>query len=68
MKSKDNNVVRKNPSICGVETKAKITFEAYKVSLSSKKDRKIFLNALMNPPKPNEQLKAAAKRYRAATT
>jgi len=32
--------------------------------LSSKKDAKIFFDALMNPPKPNEALKKAVKRYK----
>lgn len=32
--------------------------------LSSEKDRAIFFDALINPPKPNEALVKAAKRYR----
>jgi len=28
------------------------------------RDQKIFVQALLNPPKPNEKLRKAAKRYR----
>lgn len=34
----------------------------------SKRDRDVFLDALSNPPEPNERLKAAARRYRARGT
>lgn len=44
--------------------KAKIIVEERKNLLASKKDRETFFNALLNPPKPNDKLKAAAKRYK----
>ena len=31
--------------------------------LASKKDRKIFFDAIINPPKPNKNLIGAAKKY-----
>lgn len=46
--------------------KAKIIIEERKNLLASKKDREIFFDALLNPSKPNEKLKAAAKRYKQA--
>ncbi len=46
--------------------KAKIIIEERKNLLTSKKDREIFFDALLNPSKPNEKLKAAAKRYKQA--
>ena len=44
--------------------KAKIIVEERKTLLASKKDREIFFNALLNPPKPTDKLKAAARRYK----
>ena len=44
--------------------KAKIIVEERKTLLASKKDRELFFNALLNPPKPTDKLKAAAKRYK----
>lgn len=46
--------------------KAKIIVEERRNLLTSKKDRETFFDALLNPPKPNEKLKAAAKRYKQA--
>lgn len=46
--------------------KAKIIVEERKTLLTSKRDRETFFNALLNPPKPNGKLKAAAKRYKQA--
>jgi uncharacterized protein (DUF1778 family) len=37
--------------------------EEHKKILASEKNRKIFFDALMNPPKPNQALKKAFKRY-----
>lgn len=37
--------------------------EGHKKILASKEDRRIFFDALMNPPKPNQALKKAFKRY-----
>lgn len=44
--------------------KAKIIVEERKILLASKKDRETFFNALLNPSKPTDKLKAAAKRYK----
>ncbi|MDH7463914.1 DUF1778 domain-containing protein [Chitinophagaceae bacterium 26-R-25] len=40
----------------------KITEEHNKI-LATQKDKKIFFDALMNPPKPNQALKKAFKKY-----
>jgi uncharacterized protein (DUF1778 family) len=40
----------------------KITEEHNKI-LATENDRKIFFDALMNPPKPNQTLKKAFKKY-----
>lgn len=50
-----------------LQEKAKIIVEEHKAILASERDRKIFFDALINPPKPNDSLKAAAKRYKKAT-
>jgi uncharacterized protein (DUF1778 family) len=44
--------------------KAKRIVEEKNTLLTSKKDREIFFHALLNPGKPNDKLKAAAKRYK----
>lgn len=44
--------------------KAKIIVEERKTLLTAKKDRETFFNALLNPPKPTDKLKTAAKRYK----
>jgi uncharacterized protein (DUF1778 family) len=49
-----------------LQEKAKIIIEEHKAIVASEKDREIFFNALMNPPKPNNRLKTAAKRYKKA--
>lgn len=47
--------------------KAKLIVEEHKTILTSKKDRETFFNALLNPSKPTDKLKAAAKRYKQTT-
>jgi len=47
-----------------LQEKAKIIIEEHHTILASERDRKIFFDALTNPPKPNDSLKAAAKRYK----
>lgn len=37
--------------------------ESHDVIRLTERDRETFVNALLNPPKPNKNLKAAAKRY-----
>lgn len=39
----------------------------HKTLLASERDREIFFSALMNPPKPNVKLRAAADRYHEVT-
>lgn len=52
--------------ISAVQEKVNIIQEQRKTILASEKDKEIFFNALMNPPKPNDKLKAAAKLYKQA--
>ena len=40
--------------------------EKHNLILASEKDRKIFFDAIINPPKPNKNLITAAKRYQTA--
>ena len=42
--------------------------EKHQSILQSKKDQAVFFDALMNPPKPNTNLKKAIARYNKATT
>jgi uncharacterized protein (DUF1778 family) len=37
--------------------------EKHQTILASQKDRELFFKAIMNPPKPNDNLSKAAKRY-----
>ena len=37
--------------------------ESHKVIKLTERDSEVFVNALLNPPEPNKNLKAAAKRY-----
>jgi uncharacterized protein (DUF1778 family) len=46
--------------------KAKLIMEERSTILASRKDREVFFKALVNPPKPNEKLKAAAQLYKSA--
>ena len=36
--------------------------------LASKRDQEIFFDAILNPDKPNKELRSAAKRYKEATS
>lgn len=40
--------------------------ESHQTILASQKDRAVFFDAVMHPPKPNAKLKKAAQRYRSA--
>jgi uncharacterized protein (DUF1778 family) len=44
---------------------AERTIDAHEKITLSASEWEIFYDALMNPPEPNEKLKAAARRYRA---
>lgn len=52
--------------ISTLHEKAKAIIEARNTILASERDRHIFFDALMSPPKANAHLKAAAKRYKKA--
>jgi len=52
--------------IFSVQEKAKSIIAEHSTILSSKKDKEIFFDALVSPPKPNKRLKTAAKKYNAA--
>lgn len=49
--------------ITTVQEKAKLIVEQHEAILASDRDRKIFFDAIMNPPKPNQRLQEAAERY-----
>jgi uncharacterized protein (DUF1778 family) len=46
------------------EEKAKTIVQQHEAILASERDKKIFFDAIMNPPQPNQRLKDAAKRYK----
>jgi uncharacterized protein (DUF1778 family) len=50
--------------ITSVQEKAEEIVERHRSFLASEKDREIFFDALMNPPKPSRRLKDAANRYK----
>lgn len=50
--------------ISAVSEKAEAIMEKHNNWLSSENDRKIFFNALVNPPVPNDKLKQAMKKHR----
>ena len=47
-----------------VEKEARKTLKDYEVMELSKRDSKVFAEALINPSEPSDQLKEAAKRYK----
>ncbi|MDP1971350.1 MAG: DUF1778 domain-containing protein [Sediminibacterium sp.] len=54
--------------IHSTQTHAAQIVEKNQSILQSKKDQAVFFDALMNPPKPNTNLKKAVARYNKATT
>lgn len=50
--------------ISAVSEKAEAIMEKHKTLLASENDRKIFFEALLNPPAPNERLKKAMRKHR----
>lgn len=50
--------------ISTTQEKAKAIVEQHQELLASERDRKIFFDAMMNPPKIGERLLQAAERYR----
>ena len=49
-----------------VDQQAKVIAEEHKKILATQKDNRIFFDALMNPPQPNQALKKALKKYNEA--
>lgn len=49
--------------ISAVSEKAEAIMEKHSNWLSAENDRKIFFNALVNPPAPNDKLKQAMKKH-----
>jgi uncharacterized protein (DUF1778 family) len=49
--------------ISAASEKAEAIIERHNNWLASENDRKIFFDALLNPPAPNERLKAAMKKH-----
>ena len=49
--------------ISAASEKAEAIMERHNNWLTSERDRKIFFDALLNPPAPNERLKVAMKRH-----
>ncbi|HEY4326737.1 MAG TPA: DUF1778 domain-containing protein [Mucilaginibacter sp.] len=49
--------------ISSAQEKANIIIEHHQAILASQKDQQIFFDNIINPPKPNEDLKNAFKHY-----
>jgi uncharacterized protein (DUF1778 family) len=49
--------------LLSAQQKADEIIEKHRLIIASKRDQKIFFDAIMNPPAPNKRLSAAAKRY-----
>lgn len=49
--------------ISSAQEKASVIIEHHQTILASQKDRQIFFDSIINPPKPNENLKNALKHY-----
>ena len=49
--------------IYSVQKQASLIVEQHNAVLASKKDQKIFFNAIMNPQKPNSKLKKAMQHF-----
>ena len=46
------------------EERAKTIVQQHEAVLASARDKKLFFDAVMNPPQPNQRLLDAAKRYK----
>lgn len=53
--------------IFSAQQQANSIVEKHNTVLASKRDREIFLKAIMNPPKPSKSLRKAAVRYKKAS-
>lgn len=47
-----------------VQEKARSIVEQHEAILATERDRNVFFEAIMNPPKPGKRLQQAAERYR----
>jgi uncharacterized protein (DUF1778 family) len=50
--------------ITSVQNKADEIVEKHRSIVASKRDQKIFFDAIMNPPTPGKKLSGAAKKYK----
>ncbi len=50
--------------IQSAQEKADAIIRDHDILSLSEKDKRVFVDALLNPPRPNEKLKQAAKRYK----
>ena len=50
-----------------VQEKAKSIVEQHEALLATERDRNIFFEAIMNPPKPGKRLQEASRRYKELT-
>ncbi|PZR28518.1 MAG: DUF1778 domain-containing protein [Citrobacter freundii] len=53
--------------IVSVQSKAEEIVEKHKAIIASAKDQQIFFDAIMNPPAPSRNLRAAVKKYNKQT-
>ncbi|HUB62383.1 MAG TPA: DUF1778 domain-containing protein [Puia sp.] len=53
--------------IMSVQSKADEIVEKHRSIVSSKRDQKVFFEAIMNPPAPGKRLSAAARKYNKLT-
>jgi len=51
--------------VSNTQTSALETIGRHKSNILSARDSALFVDALLNPPAPNERLRAAARRHRA---
>lgn len=52
--------------VTSVQMRANAIVDQHNKIITSQKDRELFFNALINPPRPNTALRKAAKKYFAA--
>jgi uncharacterized protein (DUF1778 family) len=50
--------------ISSAQQKANEIVDKHRSILESRRDRSVFFKAILNPPEPNEKLKAAAARFK----
>lgn len=50
-----------------VQEKAKSIIEQHEAILATERDRNVFFDAIMHPPKPGKRLQEAVERYRTAS-